>query len=307
MVADSVLDWLLTRDVSVQFQATRDVLGTEVESLRSRIATEGEGAAILAARGPDGHWGRGFYLPYWTSTHYTLLELRELGLASDNPRAREAVDMILKTQKSRDGGLDPNPRARHSDVCINGMALNYCSYFGAGTASLESVADMILAQHMSDGGFNCSSNRAGARHSSVHTTLSVFEGITSYRRAGHLHRLDDLLEARNSSLDFLLRHRLYRSERTGEAIRPEFTELHHPARWRYDILRCLDALADARVAHDDRMDDAIEVIRSRRRSDGRWPAARGYRGETHVRYPRAGTPNGWVTLRALRVLATYGR
>ena len=212
MASTRVVDWLLAGDVAVAFQSTRDLLGREVKALRSRIATEGDGATILAARGPDGHWGRGFYQPYWTSTHYTLLELRNLGLGGGDPRARSTVDLILKNQKSRDGGLDPDPRSRHSDVCVNGMAVNYCAHFGAATDALASVIDMILAQRMPDGGFNCSSNRAGARHSSVHTTLSVLEGVTSYERAGHLHRLDRLLDARASSVEFLLRHRLYRRD-----------------------------------------------------------------------------------------------
>ncbi len=152
--------------------------------------------------------------------------------------------MVLTMQKSRDGGLDPNPKTPHSDVCINGMALNYCPYFGAETDLLTSVIDMILAQHMSDGGFKCRSNRSDAHHSSVHTTLYVMEGITAYRRAGHHYRLPELLEAFEGSTEFLLRHQLFRGERTGAETRPEFTRLHHPTRWHYDILRCLDALTE---------------------------------------------------------------
>ncbi len=306
-VVDPVLDWLLAGDVAVQYQATRDLLGSETEPLRARIATEGDGAAILAARGADGHWGRGFYQPKWTSTHYTLLELRNLGLPPDEPNARDAVAMVLADQKCLDGGLDPDRRTPRSDVCINGMAVNYCAYFGAETEQLASVIDLVLAQRLPDGGFNCRSNRrAGATHSSVHTTLSVLEGITTYRQTGHRYRLDDLLDAAESSREFLLRHRLYRSEGTGEVIRPEFTRLHHPTRWYYDVLRCLDAFREASFPHDPRMDDALAVIAKRRRSDGRWAAASGYRGQAHVTYPRAGTPNRWVTLVALRVLACYG-
>ncbi|HEX2705152.1 MAG TPA: hypothetical protein VHM65_05285, partial [Candidatus Lustribacter sp.] len=104
----------------------------------------------------------------------------------------------------------------------------------------------------------------------------------------------------------LLRHHLYRSERTGEPIHPELTRLHHPARWHYDILRCLDAFAEARVPYDPRMDDAIAILRARRCPDGRWAAARPYPGATHVPAPRAGTPSPWVTLIALRVLRCYG-
>jgi hypothetical protein len=306
MGRDGVLAWLLEGDVAVRFQATRDLLHRDAADLQARIATEGDGAALLAARGPDGHWGRGFYQPKWTSSHYTLLELRNLGLAPGHPAARETVALILDHHKSRDGGLDPRVTVRRSDACVNGMALNYAAYFGASEESLASVVDCLLSGQIADGGFNC---RRGpeVRHSSMHTTLSVLEGITSYQAAGHHHRLDDLLAARDSSVEFLLRHRLYRSEHTGAVIRPEFVRLHHPTRWYYDILRCLDALAAAQVPYDDRMADALGVLHRRRASDGRWPANRSYPGETHLPVTPAGKPNRWVTLAALRVLAAYPR
>jgi hypothetical protein len=57
-------------------------------------------------------------------------------------------------------------------------------------------------------------------------------------------------------VEFLLRHHLYRSERTGEVMRAELTRLHHPARWHFDILRGLEALADSGTTYDPRMADA---------------------------------------------------
>jgi hypothetical protein len=227
MGTDAVIDWLLAGDVAVQFRTTRDLLHREADGLQTRISTEGDGAALLAARGPNGQWGRGFYAPKWTSSHYTLLELRNLGLDPAQPEARETVDLILRDNKSLDGGLDPRVTVRRSDACVNGMALNYAAYFGAPEEHLRSVVDCLLAGQIPDGAFNC---RRGpeVRHSSMHTTLSVVEGITAYERGGYRYRLDDLLSARTTSVEFLLRHRLYRSERTGAVIRPEFVRLHHP-------------------------------------------------------------------------------
>ncbi|HKX67456.1 MAG TPA: hypothetical protein VJN29_09550, partial [Intrasporangium sp.] len=134
--ADEVIDWLLEGDVAVAYLTTRDLLHHDEPHLRQRIATEGLGAALLAARRPDGHWGRGFYQPKWTSTHYTLLELRNLGLSPDNQAAGESVRLVLAENKVRDGGVMPNPRSAASETCINGMALNYASYFGASEAGL---------------------------------------------------------------------------------------------------------------------------------------------------------------------------
>lgn len=305
MPSPEVIDWLLSGDVAVQYQATRDLLHRDAPELQARIATEGQGAALLAARGEDGHWGRGFYQPKWTSSHYTLLELKNLGLPRDNPEARETVELILTQEKAKDGGLNPSKTIAHSDPCVNGMALDYGCYFGADEGLLVSVIDYLLDQRLPDGGFNCRLRRSGARHSSLHTTLSTLEGFTEYGRCGYTHRADEIAESAADAVEFILRHRLYRSERTGEVINPEFTRLHHPPRWYYDILRALDGLRDAGVSHDARMDDALGVLRARRRPDGRWVANRGYGGITHVQPPRAGQPSRWVTLIALRVLAAY--
>ena len=53
------------------------------------------------------------------------------------------------------------------------------------------------------------------------------------------------------------------------------------------------------------MDDALEILRSRRRDDGRWSASRAYPGRTYVPNERPGEPSRWVTLVALRVLLAY--
>lgn len=304
MAHDAVLEWLLAGDAAVRFQSSRDLLHRDAVALQARVATEGDGATILAARHPDGHWGRGFYQPKWTCSHYSLLELRNLGLDQAHPAATATVALILAHHKSRDGGVDPRANATRSDDCVNGMTLNYAAYFGAPEAQLTSIVDCLLATELPDGGFNCR-HGPDVRHASVHTTLSVIEGITSYARAGHGYRLDELRAARDAAVEFLLRHRLFRSERSGAVIRPEFLRLHQPTRWYYDILRCLDGLADAQVPYDDRMEDAIDVLQRRRSPDGRWPVNRGYPGETHLPPPRPGTADRWVTLRALRVLQYY--
>ena len=59
--------------------------------------------------------------------------------------------------------------------------MNYGCYFGVAEEKLISAVDFLFTQRMADGGFNCMSNRSGAVHSSLHTTLSVAEGILQYR------------------------------------------------------------------------------------------------------------------------------
>ncbi|HEY9178413.1 MAG TPA: hypothetical protein VIN07_12010, partial [Flavipsychrobacter sp.] len=261
---DRVIDWLLTGDVSIQYQVHRDLLGQEKPPLRKRIAQEGWGGVILAQRGKDGHWGRGYYQPKWTSTHYTLLELKNLGISPECRPAKQTIDMVLKNEKGADGGINPAGTISVSDVCINGMALNFMSYFQAEAKLLESIVDFLLSQRMKDGGFNCHSNRKGAVHSSLHTTLSVLEGVLEYRSNGYTYRLKELLAAEKTSREFILQHRLFKSDKTGEVIDKKMLSFPYPGRWRYDILRALEYFVQCGAAYDTRMDDAMQILLEKR-------------------------------------------
>ena len=158
---------------------------------------------------------------------------------------------------------------------------------------------------MPDGGFNCHSNTVWAVHSSVHTTLSVLEGIREYRVHGYPYRTAELQEAAAAAHEFLLAHRLFRSHRTGQVIRPAFLRFHYPCRWFYDILRAMAYFARAGIPYDERMQDALDIIRSKRGRDGNWKLAAHYPGQQHFLMEEAGQPSRWITLRALVALIPY--
>lgn len=304
-VPDRIISWLLTGDVSLQYQTHRDLLGVEKPELQKRIATEGWGAKLLSLRMPNGHWGQGFYQPKWISSHYTLLDLKNLCIAKDIKAIKETIDLILKTRKSADGGINPAKTVPNSDVCVNGMFLNYACYFNTDEIEIKSIVDFLLAQQMVDGGFNCNFNQIGAKHSSLHTTISVVEGIFEYERNGYKYRLAELKKAQKECEEFILEHKLFKSHRTGAVIDKRFLMLSYPSRWRYDVLRALDYFASAKVPYDSRMDDAIEVLLNKRRFDGNWPLQANHPGKSHFDMEQTGKPSRWNTLRVLRVLQSF--
>lgn len=305
MQTDKIINWLLEGDVSIQYQMHRDLFGDDRKDLQQRIAEEGWGAEFLKKRKANGHWGQKFYQPKWTSTHYTLLDLKNLALPQYNPQAMESVRIILKEEKGPDGGIRPIGSVQASDVCINGMFLNYACWFGAPEKELESVVDFILSQRMKDGGFNCRSNRSGAVHSSLHTTISVLEGITEYQRNGYGYKIKGLEEARLSALEFILKHRLFLSDHTGKVIHKDFLKLTYPGRWRYDILRALDYFQYSGISWDERMEPAMEVLLKKRNNSGTWNVQAKHSGQMHFEMEKAGRPSHWNTLRARRVLQHF--
>ena len=297
--------WLLEGDVSVQYQGYRDLLGEERPELQARIATEGWGARFLSYRHLDGHWGRGFYQPKWISSHYTLLDLKHLGIVPDHPAIRASVAQIAAEQKGPDGGINPSQTIPESDVCVNGMFLNYAAYFGLPENVLHSIIDFVISMQMPDGGFNCQMNRPGAVHSSLHSTISLLEGILEYAKNDYTYRLDELQKMASDSCEFILQHRLFRSDYTGEIINKRFLMLSYPSRWFYDILRALDFFQFARIPYDPRMQDALDILLQKRRKDGTWPVQARHSGQIHFEMEPTGKPSRWNTLRALRVLRHF--
>jgi len=306
---EEIIVWLLEGDPAIQYQTRRDLLHEDpaaLADLRNRITEEGWGRAFLERQQLDGHWGRWFYQPKWTSSHYTLLDLRNLCIAS-TPEIMKALDLILETALSSDGGVNPAKGIEQSDVCVNGMFLNYACYFGIGEGKLKSIIDFVLSQQLPDGGFNCRLNRSGAKHSSMHSTLSVLEGIHEYIAAGYAYRADELKKLESEGQQFLLRHRLYKSDHTGAIIHPSFLKLVYPPRWHYNILRALDYFQNAGYPYDERLQDALDILKEKRLLDGRWKTQAHHTGEVHFMMEEAGKPSRWNTLKCLRVLEYYDR
>jgi hypothetical protein len=306
MDRQQIIEWLLEGDVSIQYQVHRDLLGDDKKDLQDRIGFEGWGKQFLSKRNPNGHWGIRFYQPKWISTHYSLLDLRNLNLSPHNVIVKEAIELVLATGKAEDGGIPLGPSASGwSDVCVNAMFLNYASYFKTEASLLYSILDCILNEIMPDGGFNCRTTRSGAIHSSLHTTISVLEGLYEFLKSGYSYRRNDIHRAKASSEEFILLHQLFLSDHTGEVINKQFLKMPYPSRWKYDFLRALDYFQYAKCPWDDRMGKAIQVLEKKRNRNSTWNLQANHPGQVHFEMEKAGKPSRWNTLRALRVLKQY--
>ncbi|MBT3682693.1 MAG: hypothetical protein HN729_03185 [Candidatus Marinimicrobia bacterium] len=306
MDKQQIIEWLLEGDVSLQYQVHRDLLGNNRKDLQDRIAEEGWGKQLLSKRNSNGHWGDRFYQPKWISTHYTLLDLRNLSLNPENGISKEAIELTLNLGIAEDGGIPLGPStSKYSDVCVNGMFLNYASYFKTDEKKLCPIVNCILNEIMSDGGFNCQTNRSGARHSSLHSTISALEGLIAYQKAGYSYRLNELQNAQKSAEEFILLHQLFLSDHTGEIIRKDFLNLPYPSRWKYDILRALDYFQYSGSKWDERMNPAIQVLLKKQNNDSTWNVQAKHPGKVHFEMEKAGKPSRWNTLRAMRVLEHF--
>jgi len=306
---EQIIQWLLSGDVSIQYQVHRDLLRSSNQKLKSyqqHIPTDGWGSRFLKARRPDGHWGKGFYQPKWTSTHYTLLDLKNLGFPPDHSVVKESVNMVLSAPKNKEGAINFSKTTDQGDICVNGMIVNYGSWFTETDERLHSVISFLLDTQMNDGGWNCE-YFDGAAHSSLHSTISVLEGLLEWAIQGDSFEPNAIANAISEGEEFILAHRLFRSHRKGTIIDPKMLRLSYPCRWRYDILRALDYFQKAGRVYDSRMEEALHILKNKQRSDGYWPLQQQHEGATHFEMETPGEPSRWNTLRALRVLNHFNK
>jgi hypothetical protein len=304
----TTLDWLLDSDPAIRWQVMRDLTGadpTEVAAERTRVATQGWGARLLALRGPDGQWAGGSFFPDpfegdrstpqpWTATFPTLSLLRELGLDPDSPIAQETARLVGENSK---WDYDGSPFWEGEvEPCINGRTVGIGAYF---KQDVEGIVDRLLDEQLDDGGWNCEVEN-GATVSSVHTTINVLEGLLEHERSTGS---DRTAKARLSGEEYLLERGLLRRKSTGDVIDEDILLFRFPCQWYYDVLRALEHFRSADGDPDPRLAEAVQLVRDKQQTDGTWLLDVVHPGAVHFQLEGPeGTPSRWNTLRALRVL-----
>jgi hypothetical protein len=301
------LKWLLDSDPSIRWQVMRDLTDGAPDAIaaeRSRVATEGWGARLLAAQSRTGRWGgspRGWRndLPKEDRelliTLYALAVLKDLGL---DPAAQPARKMIARVdERVVFKRLHNRPFFEgETEPCINGRILGLGAYFKEPN---DALAKRLVSEQLEDGGWNCEAPKS--RRSSFHTTICVLEGLLDYDQAGA--KSAAVRKARKRAETYLLDRGMFRSLRTREIVDKRWLRFSFPTFWRYDVLRGLDYLRNAGVKADSRVREAIEIVIARRHQNGRWPLNLLHPEFVPLEMETAiASASRWNTLRGLRVI-----
>ena len=262
----TVIDWLLDADPSIRWQVMRDLTHEPADVIaaeRSRVATEGWGARLLALQAPDGLWGGKAWSQDWTDTFHVLELLRRFGLDPASEQARRAIGLVREHVTWRDPDFETpwaDNRFFEGEVepCINGNVVSTGAYFGV---DMTPLVERLLGEQLADGGWNCEVEN-GATVSSFGTTINVLEGLLEHERATGGSAA--VAEARHRGEAVHARTPAVPPEVDRRGDRPQaWLQFSFPHWYHYDVLRGLDYLRDA----------GVEARRARRRGD------RGRRGQ----------------------------
>jgi hypothetical protein len=186
------------------------------------------------------------------------------------------------------------------EPCINGRTVTLGSYF---RQDVDGIVARLLSEQLEDGGWNCEAERGSVR-SSFATTINVLEGLLAHERASGGSK--ESIAARRRGEEYLLERKLFRRKSTGEVINPRWLQFSFPVRWHYDALRALEYFRTVGDVPDTRMDEAIDLLRSKQQKDGTWLLENTHPGKVYFEMEEGDTqPSRWNTLRAMRVLSWY--
>jgi hypothetical protein len=313
MVSEKALDWLLEDDQpSVRFRTLTELLGRkesdpEVREAKAMILKKGWAADILSERKPGAGWvdSSSQYQPKYTSTHWKMLVLSDMGLTVDEPVTLEICEFWMKGFAAKGGFLGGSSKGT-PHYCISANMARALIRFGYGDdPRVVRTLEYLVGTADPKGGWSCFGK---GRNLDSWEALSAF---AVYPRSKWTTAMRSCVE---KGAEFFLERELHRQ---GDRYSPWY-RFHYPVHYYYDILVGLDFMTSLGYAKDPRLGYALSLLREKRRPDGRWnldaihPDIEGKMAlwfEEHPRYKQTpwgietpGKPSKMITLTALEVL-----
>ena len=320
MKSNSVINWLLQENQpSIRYLTLTRLLDrpetdSEVKSARKAIKETGWAGEILAMQSPAGWWvdGKNLYQPKYTSTNWMLLILSDLGVTKEDPRIAMACELWIKRFARKDGGFETGGTKGH--LCITGNTARALVNFGYSEhPKVRRAFQWFVKNQAKLGGWSCWNfgGRSGRN-------LDSWEPLSAFAVYPRQKWTRSMKLAVEKGAEFFLQRELHKQ---GDHYEPWY-RFHYPVHYYYDILVGLDFMTALGYGDDKRMGHAIEVLKKKRRPDGKWnldavhPDVEGAVAEWYKAHPKqaptpfalekAGEPSKMITFKALQVLKRLG-
>jgi len=321
-------DWLLEKDnASVRYYTLTDILdmstdSPEVIEARHQIMEAGIVPRILAKQEKGGYWGipKDFYIrSKYKGTVWQLIILAEMGALRSDDRIRKACEFVLENSQDRaSGGFSvqgtPQNGGNHSAVipCLTGNMVRSLIKFGyLGDRRLHKGIDWIATyQRFDDQTDNMPrgwpydrANDCWGRHT---CSMGAIKAIKALAEIPAPMRSPEVKKTIAEGAEYFLKHNVHKRSHSLEKVcKPSWLKFGFPLMYQTDALEILWVLVKLGY-HDQRMQEAIDLVLSKQDDQGRWLLESTFNGRFQVSIESKGKPSKWITLNALRVLKAQG-
>lgn len=295
-----------------------DPQSSQMLALRTEIKYSPRASALLSERDSEGRIPAHPYKK-WYGAHWVLVSLAEIGYPPGDrsliPLREQELEWLLSPRHVEHLVLQGRVRfcaSMESNAIFSLLSL------GLADERVDELARQLMDWQWPDGGWNCD-KRPDAVNSSFMETITPLRGLSLYASITGSSRARLAVER---AVEIFLKRQLFRSQKSGQVIEPDFTRLHYPLYWHYDILHALTIIAGAGFLSDPRCQDALTLLKSKQLPDGSFPAeAKFYKptGQTIIPIPErisgyslvnwgpvGKKMNEFVTVEALAVLKQSG-
>ena len=321
------IPWLLEENnPSVRYFTLLELLGKpeddpEVISAKHNIVRKGLVPAILSKQKEEGYWQEAdqFYSYKYKGTVWQLIILAEAGISKDDIRIEKACEFILnhsqdrasygfsifhssKTGGGRPGGVIP---------CLTGNMVYSLIRLGyLADERLQKAIQWITNYQRFDDRITDPptgwpydiSYGCWGKHS---CHMGVMKALKALAEIPVDQRNREVNNTIGKAVEYLFKHHIYKkSHNLSKVAKPGWLRLGFPLMYQDDILEILDILTRLGY-HDERMQDAVNILISKQDEQGRWKLENTFNGRFQVDIERKGEPSKWVTLNALKVLKRY--
>ncbi len=324
------LPWLLdSENPGVRYLALRDLSDLSPDDKKLKTARklahkEGPIAHVLSKMNEEGYWQRAGtgYGPKYKSTVWALILLAQLGASmKEDKRIRLACKYYLDHALSPGGQLSAMTNNSPSGTadCLQGnmlwslMALGYTDprmdvayEWMARTTTGEGVAPM-KDKHAPVRYFagKCGPTFACGANNKLPCAWGGVKVLLALSQLPAEKRSDLVKRAIHHGVDFFFSVDPSTAQYpNGWAAKPSgnWWKFGFPVFYVTDLLQIAEALVALGFGKDPRLENTLELIRSKQDAQGRWLLEYNYDGKTWMRFGKMKEPNEWVTLRALKVL-----
>ena len=304
---DDVVDWLLSHESPpIRYFALRDLKGASLSDssasrIQSEIAEWGPVAGLLAKQDSKGYWAfpEDCYWPKWSATVWNIILLGEMGISPSHPSVVAGCEYLLNTAMSQDKSWPPKSQSGPEsypvlwEPCVTGNMARTLAVFGyEHDPRVQLMFEFLVKTQLPDGGWNCEFGGWGVKihHSSFMSTVEPLWAFSALDRSLLPRGSKEVVDR---AAEFMLMHQLYKSDRTGKVINEEWTKLHFPLFYFYDILHGLRVLADLGYGSDERVSDALQLIQQKQLTDRTWPMESTYVNALRWNYMKDPTTGAW--------------